>query len=275
MSSRPRPKRSLGQNFLVDRRIPYRIASAAGLSADDVVVEVGAGRGILTRELAARAGRVVAIEIDEDVAAELDRELGHRENVEVCVGDARDVDLASLVPQTTPYKLVGNLPYYAATPIVRRFLGVEHKPKLLVIMVQKEVAQNMVAAPGKMSLLSVAVQLYGKPKLLFSVPPRAFRPIPKVTSAVVRIDVLERPAVDFESEEHFFTLVKAGFSAPRKQIHNCLKRGLDMPADEVAAMLDEAGVDPKRRPGTVSLPEWGLLYREFGKLRPADVLHEC
>ena len=270
MTRRPAAKKSLGQNFLVDRYVPRRIVSRADVSADDVVVEVGAGRGVLTRELAARAGRVIAVEIDEDLADSLAREFADRQNVEVVVADAREMDLDSLVPPGTRYKLLGNLPYYAATPIVRRFLGVVHKPELMVVMVQREVARNMVAVPGDMGILSVAVQLYGRPRMLFPVPPRAFRPMPKVTSAVVRIDVYEKPAVDFDSEDQFFRLVKAGFSAPRKQVHNCLKLGLDLAAEEVAEMLDKAGIDPMRRPGTLSMPEWGRLYSVFARLVTPD-----
>ncbi len=142
----------------------------------------------------------------------------------------------------------------------------------MVVMVQREVARNMAAVPGQMRLLSVAVQLYGWPRIVASVPPRAFRPPPAVSSAVVRIDVYPDPAVTFDSEDHFFTLVRAGFSAPRKQIHNCLRNELPVSADIIGTMLSDAGIDPSRRAQTLSLDDWGKLYASFSTLR--EVLRE-
>ena len=260
---RPRAKKSLGQHFLVDRRVLGRIIEAADLSPDDVVLEVGPGRGFLTRALAERAGRVVAVEMDENLADRLAEKFRDGLGVDVVPADAREVDIDTLVAPETPYKVVANLPYYAASPIIRRFLEAAHKPTLMVVTVQREVAQEMVARPGKMRLLSVATQLYSNPKVVCYVQPRAFRPAPKVTSAVVRIDVLSQPAVALDSTEGFFRLVKAGFSAPRKQIHNCLRHGLDISPEETRAMLLGAGIDPTRRPQTLSLPEWGRLYDAF------------
>ena len=141
---------------------------------------------------------------------------------------------------------------------------------MMVVMVQREVARNMTAAPGDMSLLSVATQLYGKPRIVASVPPRAFRPAPKVTSAVVRIDVYEQTALTLDSIDAFFTLVRAGFSAPRKQIHNCLQQGLSIPRADAEAMLTEAAIDPKRRPQTLSLDDWGSLYAAW-RLRYPEI----
>ena len=253
-------KRSLGQHFLVDRRVVARILEAAGLVPNDVVVEVGPGKGILTRALAERAGSVVAVELDDALAARLAESLEGHGNVRVVPGDARDVEIESLVAPESPYKVVANLPYYAATPIIRRFLEAQHKPALMVVMVQREVAREMAARPGKMGMLSVATQLYGSPRIVASVPPRAFRPTPKVTSAVVRIDVYPRPAVDLDSIEGFFRVVRAGFAAPRKQLRNSLSIGLELPPDEIEAMLSKAGIDPKRRAQTLGLQEWGMLY---------------
>jgi 16S rRNA (adenine1518-N6/adenine1519-N6)-dimethyltransferase len=258
-----RAKKSLGQNFLVDRRVLWHIIEAAELSGDDVVVEVGPGRGFLTSALAERAGRVVAVEVDRDLAERLREWSGDHPNVAVVTADAREVDIDSLVVEDAPYKVVANLPYYAASPIIRRFLEARHKPRLMVVMVQREVAQEMTAPPGKMGLLSVAIQLYGKPRIVASVPPWAFRPAPKVTSAVVRIDLYDRPAVPFDSSERFFHLVKAGFSARRKQLHNSLGRGLDISSEAAGVMLARAGIDPMRRAQTLSLPEWGELYQAF------------
>lgn len=244
--------------------------NAAEVTSEDIVVEIGPGRGILTRELAKTAAEVVAVELDDGLAETLAIEFNGQENVRILHADAREVDIDSLAKTGSAYKLVANLPYYAALPIVRRFLEAEHKPSLMVFMVQREVARNMTAAPGDMSLLSVATQLYGKPRIVASVQPRAFRPAPKVTSAIVRIDVFDSPFLHLESIEDFFALVRAGFSAPRKQVHNCLQHGLDITRETAEAMLSQAGIDPKRRPQTLSLEDWGLLNDEYSRLTAAE-----
>lgn len=273
MSQYASAKKSLGQNFLVDRRIVSRILAAAELSPNDAVLEIGPGRGILTRPLSERAASLTTIELDNALAAALAAEFASQSHVHIVHADAREVDIPSLVPQDTPYKLVANLPYYAAQPIIRRFLEAKHKPILMVVMVQREVARNMTAAPGAMSLLSVATQLYGKPRIVASVPPRAFRPAPKVTSAIVRIDVFPKPALPVESIDAFFTLARAGFSAPRKQIHNCLQQGLSISRAEAEAMLSDALIDPRRRPQTLSLDDWGSLYAAWRLRYPETDAH--
>ena len=256
----PRAKRSLGQNFLVDRRVLARVVDAAELSPSDQVLEIGPGRGILTERLAESAGHVTAVELDDALAARLSARFADRPNVRIVAGDARTVDVGELLDTSAGYKLVANLPYYAATPIVRRFLEMGDGPSLMVVMVQREVARSMTAAPGGMSLLSVATQLYGRPRVVATVPPRAFRPAPKVTSAIVRIDVYECPALELSSEQDFFRLVRAGFSARRKQLRNALSQGLAVPAAEAEVLLGRAGIDPKRRAETLSMAEWGALY---------------
>ena len=258
-SSTPRrARKSLGQNFLVDGRVRSRIVSAADLSPEDTVVEVGPGRGFLTRALAEHAGSVVAGELDTVLAGDL-TEKG-LPGVRVLCADAREIPVESLVGEATAYKLVANLPYYAASPIVRRFLESRHKPELMVVMVQREVAQTMAAKQGKMGLLSVATQVYGRPKVVCHVPPRAFRPTPKVWSSVVRIDVYDAPVVPFDSPEGFFEVVRAGFSAPRKQMRNSLANGLGIAGAQSEPVLIAAGIDPSRRAQTVTVAEWGQLY---------------
>ena len=253
-------KKSLGQNFLVDRRIVSRILAAADLSPNDTILEIGPGRGILTRPLAERAASLTAIELDNYLADALTTEFAEHPHVRIVHADAREISIASVIPSDAPYKLIANLPYYAAQPIIRRFLEADRKPALMVVMVQREVARNMTAAPGDMSLLSVATQLYGRPRIVASVPPRAFRPAPKVTSAIVRIDVFSKPALPRDSIDAFFTLVRAGFSAPRKQVHNCLQQGLSISRHDAENILTQAGIDPKRRPQTLSLEDWDSLY---------------
>jgi 16S rRNA (adenine1518-N6/adenine1519-N6)-dimethyltransferase len=207
----------------------------------------------------------LAVELDEALAQRLTEKLADRPNVIVISADAREMEIDSLVTEGAPYKLVANLPYYAASPIVRRFLEARHKPTTIVVMLQREVAREMVAVPGKMGLLSVATQLYGKPRIVSYVPPRAFSPAPKVTSAIVRIEVYAGPAVQFDSSERFFTLVRAGFSAPRKQLRNSLSHGLDRPAVSAQALLEGSGIDPTRRAQTLSMAEWGALYEVFSR----------
>ena len=272
-SSRTSAKKSLGQNFLVDRRIVSRILSAADLTPGDTVLEIGPGRGILTRPLAERASALTAIELDNNLASTLTTEFASHPHVRIVHADARDIEISSVAPSGAPYKLIANLPYYAAQPIIRRFLEAAHKPTLMVVMVQREVARTMTAAPGDMSLLSVATQLYGKPRIVASVPPRAFRPAPKVTSAIVRIDVFPEPALPLDSIDAFFTLVRAGFSAPRKQVHNCLQQGLSVTRDAAETMLSDAGIDPKRRPQTLSLDDWGSLYAAWRLRYPETDAH--
>ena len=259
----PRAKKSLGQNFLVDRRVRAKIVDAADISPTDTVLEIGPGRGFLTKALAERGCRLIAVELDDALIPRLAETFADCPNVEIVHADARTVDVDSLVGTETGYKVVANLPYYAATPIVRRFLEAPHKPAMLVVMVQREVGREMAASPGKMGILSVATQVYGSPRIVASVPPKAFRPSPNVTSAVVRIDVYSEPAVNFDDAEKFFTLVKAAFSAPRKQIHNSLKNGLDVDPDAIMPLLRNAGISPTRRAQTLSIEEWGTLYREY------------
>ncbi len=251
------PRQALAQHFLADRGVLRRIIEAADLSPGDAVVEVGPGRGVLTRELARRAGHVTAVEIDPILAAALPSILGNPSNLTVVHADARTADLGVLPPG---YKVVANLPYYAANPLVRRFLEAPVKPRLMVVTVQKEVAQAMAAPPGRMTLLSVAVQLYGAPSVVCVAPPGAFRPPPKVESAVVRIDVFPSPKLGPDQAPRFFKLAQAGFAAPRKQLRNSLALGLSTPPGEAGGLLDRAGIEPSRRPGTLSVDEWLKLY---------------
>ena len=260
---RVKARKSLGQHFLVDRGVLQRILCASELAPDDTVVEVGPGRGILTHELIRMVKRVIAVEMDSRLAASLGRRLNYPSQLRVLNVDAREVDLAQLLDGVGDYKLVANLPYYAANPIMRRFLEADHlRPSLMVVMVQNEVARSMTAEGGRMSLLAVGVQLYGIPRIICDVPPSAFSPPPKVTSAVVRIDLRTNPAVDLENTVDFFRVVKAGFSAPRKQLRNSLSLGLGISTDQSDSLLGLAGLNPKRRAETLSLEEWWELYRQ-------------
>ena len=261
-----RARKSLGQHFLGDRRILSRILAAAELTKEDLVVEVGPGRGFLTRQLLSRAAKVAAIELDQEMAEALPFKMGYPANLSVYCEDARTVDLFSLLGDYGGYKVVANLPYYAANPIVRRFLECERPPTRMIVMVQREVAENMSASPGKMSLLSVATQFYAEVRIVCQAPPSSFRPAPRVSSAVVRLDVLPRPAIDVADSEEFFDLARAGFSAPRKQLRNSLGHGLGVSPSLADTVLEGAGIDGTRRPGTLALHEWGAIYRTWKEL---------
>ena len=179
--------------------------------------------------------------------------------------DARLVNTVSLLEGCSSYKLVGNLPYYAANRILRHFLESQCKPEKVVIMVQREVAQQMCAADGSKSVLSVATQLYGKPHIVRWVRPGSFSPPPKVNSAIVKIDVFEKPAAGVEDTSAFFKLVRAGFSAPRKQIRNSIAQGLGIDQYEVERLFAEAGMDFRRRAETLSISDWATLQRIWSK----------
>jgi len=256
-------KKGLGQHFLVDEQVLKRLISAAELTANDTVVEVGPGLGILTRELAKKSGRVIAIEVDTRLASVLKETLALLPNVDIINADVLASDPGALLAKETPYKVVANLPYYIASAVLRHFLEASIKPRLMVVTVQKEVAQTIVAQPGKMRLLSVSVQFYGHPTIVYYVPARSFYPPPKVSSAILRIDLYDRPALAVKDEAAFFRVVRGGFSAPRKQLHNSLAQGLEMSTGDAVALLKEAGINQKRRAETLSLEEWATIYRLF------------
>ncbi len=228
-----------------------------------MVLEIGPGTGALTRHLVSSGASVTAIELDPYLAAALPERLGNPPNLTVVEGDARTLDLNPLLGSVAAYKVVGNLPYYAANPIIRRFLESVPPPRLIVATLQQEVAHTITASPGKMGLLSVAVQYYAAPRLVCFVPPRAFRPPPKETSAVIKLEIRDAPAVNVDDVKGFFNLVRAGFSSPRKQLRNSLAHGLGVSTSVVGRLLTSIDVDGARRPATMSLEDWATVYRAW------------
>jgi len=257
-----RPNKAFGQNFLVDRSVLQRIIGAAEINADDQVLELGAGTGVLTRELAKHARRVVAVELERDMLSLLAETARHFANVELVERNMLYVDPAEIFGSEA-YKLVANLPYYITAPTFRHFLESTNPPRLLVVMVQYEVAQRIVAEPGDLSLLGVSVQFYGKPKIIAHVPARAFYPAPKVDSAILRIDLKDEVPLTSNQRDSFFRLVQAGFSERRKQLHNSLAHGLHRKDAVVQAWLSAASIDPARRAETLSIEEWLQLWQEM------------
>jgi 16S rRNA (adenine1518-N6/adenine1519-N6)-dimethyltransferase len=262
-------RKGLGQHFLVDGAYLKHIFQAAELSENDRVIEVGPGLGVLTRALAQRAGHVIAIEKDEHLSILLKDNFQTYRNITIINQDILQVNLPDLLNEyfgnsLSGYKVVANLPYYITSPVLRFFLEAESKPRILVVMVQKEVARQITAKPGEMSQLSIGVQLYGEPRIIKYVPARAFYPPPEVESAILKIDVLPKPVVDVDIKS-FFDLVHAGFSAARKQIANPLSHTLGLPKEDILVMLSKAAIDPRRRAETLSIEEWGQLWQEYRK----------
>lgn len=265
-----RPKRSLSQNFLIDETYLGRIAQAAELSKQDLVLEIGPGLGGLTKQLAAKARQVLAVEIDSDLANVLQCEFQAETSVHIVCGDileCRVPDLWSQVGQCcwrSGYKVVANLPYHAANRILMHlFEGSEPKPTSVTILVQDDVAQRICAQPGSMSLLSVGAQFYADCRICFRVPGGAFFPAPKIRSALVDLQTL--PAVERNEIDsaRLFALARAGFGQKRKQLANSISHGLHQPRDWVRGRLLAAQVDPSRRAETLSVEEWVAVTDSF------------
>ncbi len=266
-------RKRLGQHFLIDGDVLELIASAAQLTSADIVMEIGSGLGVLTKELAKQAGWVIAIELDSKLAASLKQTLASFDNVTIINEDILGINPAALLREqkarfppaiNSPlsYKVVANLPYYITSPTLRHFLEASVKPQTMVVMVQKEVAEAIVAKPDHMSLLSISVQFYGEPRIISHVPAHCFYPAPEVDSAILRIDLYPQPAVAVD-EGSFFELVRAGFTASRKQICNSLAQGLGLPKAEALSLLGKADIAPQRRAGTLTLGEWAQLWQVF------------
>lgn len=261
-----KPDKTLGQHFLADAGPVRAAVEAAELGPGDLVLEVGPGLGILTHALSDRAERVVAVELDARMRKVLADQLGHRDNLLVVDADILGVDPAALIGapaeargRMAGYKVVANLPYQITSAVLRHLLEARVRPERLVVMVQKEVAERILAAPGDMSILAVAVQLYARPSLVALVPPEAFLPPPNVDSALLRLDVYPDLAVPVRDVDRFFQVVRAGFGQKRKQLRNSLSAGLGLSTEDAATVLTASGVDPQRRAETLSLEEWARL----------------
>lgn len=265
-----RPDKRLGQNFLTDAAALERIVEASGVRESDTVLEIGPGLGSLTRYLAEAAHRVVAVELDARLLPALSQVLAPYPNVSVIEGDVLGLNPADLIapddlhtagPLQT-YRVVANIPYYITSALIRHLLEAEVKPICMALTVQREVAERICASPGEMNLLALSVQVYGRPKIESNIPAGAFFPVPKVDSAVVRIDLFDQPQVPPSRLDYFFRLAKAGFSQKRKTLRNALSGGMRWPKDKTEAILQTVGIDPMRRAETLALEEWGLLVEK-------------
>lgn len=265
-----RPSKGMGQNFLSDPAIVGRIADAARVVPGDVVVEVGPGLGILTQELVARVGamgRVIAVEYDRRLMAHLREAFATNPALQLVEDDVLRQPPGQLLaewPTSTPYSVVANLPYSITSAVLRHFLDSPRRPHALTVMVQKEVAERIVARPPEMSLLSVAVQFYGTPSIALRLGAGAFVPRPRVDSAVLRIALHDAPPLPDVAIPGFFKVAAAGFGQKRKQLVNSLGAGLALPRDAVIAALGAAEVAQERRPETLDIAEWLRLHAAFG-----------
>ena len=255
----PRPRKALGQHFLRDTGVLADIVAAVRPPTDGVVVEIGAGTGQLTEALLGAGHNVVALEIEDRLLSHLRQRFRTDARLRLVQADAREVSYAEFLAPGVPFVVVGNLPYFAANPIIRHLLESQRQPTEAVLMVQREVAREIAAKPGESSLLTISIQVYAEAERLFDVPPVAFDPPPAVYSSVVRLSVRPEPAVPSDDIPAFFTLVSKAFRNPRKQIHNALARETGLTADEADESLRAADIDPKRRAETLSIDEWRAL----------------
>lgn len=263
--------KSLGQNFLIDRNILDKIIEGARITDSDFVLEVGPGVGTLTRALAEKAGYVVAVEIDKRLLPVLEETLEGVGNVKVIHGDILKLDIGRFAADEfsgAPFKVVANLPYYITTPIIMRFLEGDLPFTTIVVMVQKEVAERMSAAPGTKDYgaLTVAVQFYTRPRIVARVPASVFMPPPKVDSVVIALDRRDEPVALVKDRAGFFRMISALFSQRRKTLLNTLAAsGLtDLSKEDLAQKLSLAGIDPGRRAETLSLEKLAKLYNTIG-----------
>ncbi|HEY8363914.1 MAG TPA: 16S rRNA (adenine(1518)-N(6)/adenine(1519)-N(6))-dimethyltransferase RsmA [Tissierellaceae bacterium] len=252
--------KSLGQNFLIDGNIIRKIAEKANITGEDYILEIGPGIGTLTEELAIRAKKVVAIELDKNLMPILDETLGEYKNVEIINGDVLKVDLKRIIEEKLdngPVKVVANLPYYVTTPIITKLLESNLNLDSIIVMVQKEVAERMKAKPGSKDYgsLSVYVNFFSIPEIIIHVPKTVFMPQPKVDSAVIKLDIKKNlPDID---RDKFFRVIRAAFSKRRKTLLNSLSSyGFDIDKETIRETLENININPEIRAENLSVEDF-------------------
>ena len=251
------PKKSLGQHWLKDRDVLSHIADEARITSEDTVLEIGPGLGTLTSELLRRAHKVVAVELDGELARKLPGQFPGT-SLEVINQDILTYDLRTL-PEN--YVVVANVPYYITSKIIQLLTTASNKPRAIVLLIQKEVAERLAAEPGDMSILAVSAQIFAKVRLGDVVPAELFTPPPKVDSQVVILEMREKPLVEADLEKQFFRVVKAGFVAKRKKLRSSLASGLHMSKPEVEALLQKLGISPDKRAEDLTIDDWLSIAR--------------
>jgi 16S rRNA (adenine1518-N6/adenine1519-N6)-dimethyltransferase len=258
-------KKSLGQNFLTDENIARKIVESANLSSADNVLEIGPGEGILTKYLAESDAHVLAIEIDRNLENILIKKFRKNRNIKIIFSDILKANLPKLIEENNfqSYKVVANLPYYITSKILRLLLETKYPPDEMVLMVQKEVGERIVAQDEKESIQSISVKFYAEPEILFEVPRENFEPAPVVDSVVIRIKrKKDVPEIDIQK---FFSLVKAGFSAKRKMLANNLSSALSISKDELLEWMKKIGLAPTVRAEKLKVEDWTKLCKTLVK----------
>lgn len=260
--------KSLGQNFLTDKNIIDNIIEASNIGENDLVIEIGPGIGVITKEAAAKAGSVIAVEIDKNLIPILQETLADETNVKIINRDILKTDLTAVIeeekknfPQMESVRIIGNLPYYITTPIIMKLLEDGVPADSITVMMQKEVADRIKAAPGnkERGALSVAVQYYCQVVKVTDVPKEVFVPAPKVDSTVLRLDIRKKKPVELKDDKLFFKAVKSGFAQRRKTLLNSLASGTGLGKDKIGQILEEAGIDPGRRAETLDIDEFAKI----------------
>jgi len=265
-----KPKKQLGQNFLADKKIIEKIIEKSGLNSHDIVLEIGPGQGSLTYALAQKVKKVIAVEKDEKLYYYLLKKFERIKNVEFVNEDIlKFANSREFIANFTnkKYKIVGNIPYYLTSFLLRRIFELKNKPSEIILMLQKEVAERLVAKKGKMNLLAISVQIFAEPEILFQVSKNSFWPKPKVDSAVVKFSIFNLPAGEAGFQfsnidlDKFFNLVHAGFRAKRKLLANNLAKGLDIPKDKIYDIFRVVGIDTNARAQDLSVEQWLEIYK--------------
>jgi len=265
-------KKSFGQNFLIDQHVMNKIIAGSNVTRDDIVIEIGPGIGALTEFLCENALKVIAVEIDRNLIPILNETLKDYDNLEIINGDILQLDIEEILK---PYEgknvyVVANLPYNIATPVVMGFLEKKHKIKALTVMVQKEVAERMGAKPSSKSYgsLSLTVQYFSEPEIVAIVPQNCFVPRPKIDSAVIRLDILDKPRVDVSNEELFFRIIKYSFGQRRKTFVNTIfnQSNFNLSKEEIINLLENLGYDKNVRGETFTLEDFSRITTEFENL---------
>ena len=259
-----KPERSKGQNFLINESIYDKIVDSAEITKEDLILEVGPGLGFLTRKLASKVRKVITVEIDNNLASLLKKDIRTKkiDNIKVFNNDilkARGSNFSKL----GKYKIISNLPYNITSVFLRKFLSLNNKPESIVLMLQKEVAERIVATVPDMTLLSCSVQFYADAKIMFNVSKENFYPIPKVDSAVIKITPNKKLLSNFEEEKNFFKLLRVGFSSKRKMLKNNLSNGLKLKSELIIKALKLANLDEKVRSEQLLIKDWLKLYDFF------------
>ena len=271
-----RPERSKGQNFLINTEVIDKIISASGLKKDDVVLEVGPGLGILTEGLTSKAGRVISVELDKKLFGYLQVKFLKAKNLKLVNDDILKINPKNLGLKQGHYKIIANLPYNITSIFLRTFMSGPNRPSDMTLLLQKEVAQRICAGSGDSSLLSISIQLYGRPEIIEIVPKKDFYPVPEIDSAILKIsDIKSKREVDKFlgniSDDDFWRVVRISFSAKRKQLQNNLSSGLKISAENIKKLLKEANFDPQVRAQNLDVNDYVRLTAVLTPLLPKKV----